>query len=263
MIYKYFLPLGRRRFHADCFFRRAEPFSLTQPSSLIFHFAAWASGVISARLSPRPVCRGAVSWVSPGNFAAAGLSDLTCRSPAHAALAFWVSEKRAQLCRLACGSVASFITLAIRLRALMNAHTDTHTQTHTHTHRQIHTDTHTQTHRHTQMHRHRHTHIDRHRHTQTHTHRHTQTQTHTQTCTPHGVFAFSDDQLSQCWGQCEESKRDSILRPVIGLKDRMWTRPEPCPRVRKPLLVKTRSGDFFHYTRQTEIAAEVRLPLLD
>ena len=26
---------------------------------------------------------------------------------------------------------------------------------------------------------------------------------------------------SHCWGQCEESRRDSILKPVIHLKDRM------------------------------------------
>jgi len=25
----------------------------------------------------------------------------------------------------------------------------------------------------------------------------------------------------ECWGQCEESRRDSILKPVIRLKDRM------------------------------------------
>ena len=24
-----------------------------------------------------------------------------------------------------------------------------------------------------------------------------------------------------CWGRCEESRRDSILKPVIHLKDRM------------------------------------------
>ena len=35
------------------------------------------------------------------------------------------------------------------------------------------------------------------------------------------------------------------MKPVIHLKDRMRTRPEPCPRVRKLLLVKTRSpGDI-------------------
>ena len=40
-------------------------------------------------------------------------------------------------------------------------------------------------------------------------------------------------QLYLCWGQCEERKRDSILKSVIHLKDRMWTGPEPCPRVTK------------------------------
>ena len=51
--------------------------------------------------------------------------------------------------------------------------------------------------------------------------------------------------LSIFWGQCEESRRDSILKPV-HLKDRMWTGPEPCPRVRKLLLVKTRSPSTLH-----------------
>ena len=54
----------------------------------------------------------------------------------------------------------------------------------------------------------------------------------------------------------------SILKPIIHLKDRMWTGPEPCPRVTKLLLVKTRSpGDFPPYRWQTEIVVEVRLPL--
>ena len=50
-----------------------------------------------------------------------------------------------------------------------------------------------------------HTDIDTHthRHSQTHTHR--DTDTHTQMCTPHGVFGFSDDQLSQCWGQLRKA----------------------------------------------------------
>ena len=67
-----------------------------------------------------------------------------------------------------------------------------------------------------------------------------------------------------CWGQCEESRRDSILKPVTHLKDRMWTGLEPCPRVRKLLLVKTRSpGDFLPYRWQMEIVVEVRMPLID
>ena len=63
-------------------------------------------------------------------------------------------------------------------------------------------------------------------------------------------------------GQCEESRRDSILKPVICPKDRIRTGPEPCPRMRKPLLVKTRfPGDFPPYRWQMEIVVEVRLPL--
>ena len=139
-----------------------------------------------------------------------------------------------------------------RLLLTSHTHTQTHTQTHTEKHTQIHTqETHTKRYRHTQRHIQRQKHTETNTHTDTQRHTETHTQTHTQTCTPHGVFGYSDDQLSQCWDQCEESKRDSILKPVIGLKDRMWTGPEPCPRVRKPLLVKTRSpGDFSRYTQQ-------------
>ena len=76
------------------------------------------------------------------------------------------------------------------------------------------------------------------------------------------AFPFLRRNLLGCWGQCEESRRDSILKPIIHLKDRMWTGPEPCPRVTKLLLVKTRSpGDFPPYRWQTEIVVEVRLPL--
>lgn len=69
----------------------------------------------------------------------------------------------------------------------------------------------------------------------------------------------------RCWGQSEESRRDLVLKPVTHLKDRMWTGPKPCPRVRKPLLVETWSpGDFLPSRWQTETGvAEVRLPLLD
>ena len=81
---------------------------------------------------------------------------------------------------------------------------------------------------------------------------------------PGGLQFVGLHRVRHCWGQCEESKRDSILKPIIHLKDRMSMGPEPCPRVRKPLLVKTRSpGDFPPYRWQTEIVDEVRLPLLD
>ena len=82
-------------------------------------------------------------------------------------------------------------------------------------------------------------------------------------------FAFSKiivilNAMSFCWGQCEESRRDSTLKLSIHLKDRIWTGPEPCPRVRKPLLGKPRET----IARETSLPTDgkerfVRLSLLD
>lgn len=65
--YKYFLPLSRNPFHVDCFLVVQKLSVWHSPAfRLIFHFAAWASGVISGKITAPDPRQGRFPWASSG-----------------------------------------------------------------------------------------------------------------------------------------------------------------------------------------------------